>query len=159
MSGVDPRSDRAPVGLVRAQAVRAAALAGDNEVARPDTPAPYVPPDPNVDNAPLKEETPTPINDPTPIQAVAHLAATLPGKTVKLKMTGMAFEFKVSGVSENQHGLALFLGKDVKLELEMATELDITVDSTTHRVVYVGGFFSFPSIGYNLISFLFNKDD
>jgi len=65
----------------------------------------------------------------------------------------------VAAVSVNSLSLAFFLDKDVKMDLEPGTGVVVTVDGNTYDVVYLGGFFPFPNIGYNLISFLFKRED
>jgi len=53
-----------------------------------------------------------------------------------------------------EQALAFFVPLGTTFEPDLKTEIEITHDSTTYRVIYAGGFFTFQELGFSLVSFL-----
>lgn len=85
---------------------------------------------------------------------------TSTNQTVSIGGEFGVIHIKAAHISINDYGIAIIVDKENMIyEPRLDTELQVTIDGKQHKVVYIGGYFTFGNIPFNLLSFVKISDD
>jgi len=89
-----------------------------------------------------------------PTERVRDHLDTAVRDSVRIKMPKLTMSMDIMEFCVTEQALAFFVPLGTTFEPDLKTEIEITHDSTTYRVIYAGGFFTFQELGFSLVSFL-----
>lgn len=90
----------------------------------------------------------------SPQDMLAQYLETQPPRQVILRTQEAVLRISVLDVAESEHGIAFFVPRSCSVEFRFGVNLEVEIVKKTYNVVYAGGFFPFPSMGFNILSFL-----
>ena len=98
--------------------------------------------------------TSTVVKPQSPQDMLAQYLETRPPRQVILRTQEAVLRISVLDVAESEHGIAFFVPRSCSVEFRFGVNLEVEIVKKTYNVVYAGGFFPFPSMGFNILSFL-----
>ena len=98
-----------------------------------------------------RSSTPKPLS---PQEMLSRHLETRPAQQVILRTQEAVMRIAVLDIAQNEAGIAFFVPHNCSVEFNFGVQLKVEIAKRLYDVVYAGGFFSFPEMGFNILSFL-----
>lgn len=105
-----------------------------------------------LDPAPSQKSPP--VKPASPQDMLEQYLEDKPLRQIVIRTQEAVLRISVLDIAESEHGIAFFIPKNCSVEFKFGVNLELEIVKKVHKVVYAGGFFPFPSIGFNILSFL-----